>query len=385
MRLRIPLALLALFLTVSTVRPCSLCGSSTQNRQSLRQELGRARFVLYGRLANARLNPKDPLGASGTTDLLIEEVLKTDPAVAGKKVIELPRYVPLNPKAPIHYVVFCDVYNGKLDPYIGLEVKSGALVDYLRGVLTLGARDRTQSLLYYFNYLDHRDAEIAADAFLEFAKATDPEIGQVANQLNPEKLRKLLQDPLTPTWRIGLFAFLLGACGGPPDANFLHQLMQRPTQNTAGALGGLLGGYIELRPREGWELTRKLLADGHRPFSERLSVLGTLRFYHGWKPNDVKSEVITGLGVLLPQGDIADLAIEDLRRWQYWDLTPAVLSQFGKKSHDAPIMKRAIVRYAITCPRAEAVEFMDKLRKQDPELVKDVEEGLRFEKDNSGG
>ena len=35
-------------------------------------------------------------------------------------------------------------------------------------------------------------------------------------------------------------------------------------------------------------------------------------------------------------------------------LTVAVLAQYGKKSHDAPIVKRSIVRYALSCPREDA-------------------------------
>src|SRR5262249_21501202 len=117
-----------------------------------------------------------------------------------------------------------------------------------------------------------------------------------------------------------------------------------------------------------------------RPSPEPLAVRGTLRFYHGWKPERSRREVLRGLDALLAQGDIADLAIEDLRRWQYWDLTPQVLALYNKKSHDAPIMRRAIVRYALSCPRVEAARFVMEVRKLDPEMVKDVEEMLQFDK-----
>src|SRR5262249_46284785 len=149
---------------------------------------------------------------------------------------------------------------------------------------------------------------------------------------------------------------------------------------TAGALGGLLSGYIQLRPREGWELALAILRDSRRPFTERLAVLGMLRFYHGWKPEETRREILRGLEALLPQSDLADLAVEDLRRWQLWDLTGEVLALYGKKDFDAPIQRRALVRYALSCPRAEANRFVAQLRKQDPDLVKDVEEALQFEK-----
>src|SRR5207247_11387012 len=138
--------------------------------------------------------------------------------------------------------------------------------------------------------------------------------------------------------------------------------------------------YIQLRPEEGWEQALATLRDEKKPFPVRFAVLRTLRFFHGWKPRETQARVLRGLAAVLPQGDLADLAIEDLRRWQLWDLTAPVLAQYGKKSHDAPLMRHAIVRYALSCPKAEATQFVAERRRQEPEVVKDVEESLQFEK-----
>lgn len=356
---------------------CSLCSGSPQTTLSMRQEMAQAKLVLYGTLANPRLNPG---GTGGTTDLQIERVLKNDPFLGNKKVIELPRYVPVDAKNPPRFLVFCDVYNGKFDPYRGVPVKSAAVVDYLKGTAALDPKDRSQALQYYFRYLDHADPDVSNDAFVEFAKATDSEVGQVAGKLSAAKLRTWLQDPQTPANRLSLYAFMLGACGSRDDAVVLRDLLDRPTERTLGPLGGILAGYIQLQPDEGWKRAHGMLRDAKRPFGERFAVLGTLRFYHGWKADQSRREVVRGLAELLPQGDIADLAIEDLRRWQIWDLTTDVLAQYGKKSHDAPIMTRTIIRYALCCPQAEAVRFINERRKQDPGLIKEVEEGLQFEK-----
>jgi len=74
------------------------------------------------------------------------------------------------------------------------------------------------------------------------------------------------------------------------------------------------------------------------------------------------------------------MAIEDLRRWQWWELTPTVLAQYGKPTHAAPLMKRAIVRYALCCPQPVAAEFVKARRLAEPQLVETVEESLEFEK-----
>src|SRR5439155_2898654 len=145
-------------------------------------------------------------------------------------------------------------------------------------------------------------------------------------------------------------------------------------------LSGLLAGYIELKPRAGWELAVTMLGDSQRSFLERNAALGTLRFYHGWKPDESRREVLRGVSAVLGQGDIADIAVEDLRRWKMWDLTSDVLAQYGKKSHDAPLVRRTLIRYAICCPKPEAARFVNERRKEDAELVKEIEESLEFEK-----
>lgn len=368
-------ALASLLALVSPSPACILCPGNVQTASTFRQDGRTAKMVLYGTLRNARLNAN----GSGTTDLDIERVLKNDPFLAGKKMLTLPRYQPADPKDPPKYVVFCDLANGRLDPLRGVPA-SAALVQYVKGIIDLDPNDPTAALLYFFRFLDAEDQVVANDAYVEFAKATDAEIGRVARLLSPEKLRKMIQHPQTPANRLGLFMFLLGGCGNDSDARLLLDLIKNPAERTTAALDGALSGYIQLRPREGWQLAQEILRDSKRSFTQRCAVIGTVRFYHQWKGKEIDREVLRSFSVLLDQGDIADMAIENLRQWKLWDLTPTVLAQYGKKSHDAPIMRRAIVRYALCCPRDDAARFVGQRRKQDSDLVKDVEESLQFEK-----
>jgi hypothetical protein len=379
-----PLTFLVLLTVPCPALPCSLCSGNPQTTVTVRMAAAQARMVIFGTMAIPRLNPANigPPG-SGTTGFHIQQVLKNDPFLAGKQILTIPRYIPVDPKSPPRFVLFCDVADGKLDPYRGLPVTTAAALDYVRGAMALDPRNSTQMLLFFFRYLDHADPELANDAFIEFAKANDQQIGAVAARLSADRVRRLLADPKTPADRLALYAFLLGACGGPRDADLLRSLLDRPTERTGKALDGILGGYIQLRPREGWDLAVAILGDARRPFPDRFAALKTLRFYHAWKPGETRAQVIRGLAVMLDQGDIADMAVEDLRRWQMWDLTPAVLAQYGKKSHAAPIVLRAIVRYALSCTRPEAAQFVAWLRKQsakDAEMVAEVQESLEFEK-----
>jgi len=357
---------------------CSLCAG--QNRQTLRQDLEQAKLVLYGTVANPRFLPQGAPGA-GVTEFRIARVIKDDPSLGGQKVIELPRYVPVpDPRDPPKFVVFCDIVNGKLDPSRGRPVSSPAMLDYLEGAKTLQGKDRTQALLYFFRFLDHPDDTIANDAFLEFARSTDQEIGQVAKQVAAGPLRKLLQNPLTPAERLGMYAFLLGGCGGDQDADFLEKLIKQPSERIIVGLDGILSGYIHLRPKQGWDQAVVILADARKPFNERFSVVRMLKFYHSWKPAESRPEILRAFGVMIDDREFADLAIEDLRSWQMWDLTAQVVAQYGKQSHAAPIVRRAIVRYALCCPRPEAGQFVDTVRRQDAELVRDLEESLQLDR-----
>src|SRR5207249_6954862 len=125
--------------------------------------------------------------------------------------------------------------------------------------------------------------------------------------------------------------------------------------------------------------TFKILTDAKRPFPQRFAAVRTLRFYHGWKPEESKAQILRGYGALVEDGDNADMPIEDLRKWKMWELTAKILTQFGKPSHDAPITRRAIARYALSCPLPEAREFVNRVRTQDPRLIEELKESLEFE------
>jgi hypothetical protein len=358
---------------------CSLCGASLRQAPTLRQEaaLETARVIIIGTAENAQLN-----GTTGTTDLRINEVLRSDPSLEGKKVIPVERYLPIDdPKNPPRYLVFCDIFKGKFDPFRGVPLKSADSVEYARKVMKLDPKDVTSSLLFFFRYLDSADSEIGRDAFLEFAKASDQDIARVAGKLDPTKLHRWLKEPKTPPERLSVYALLLGACGHDADARFLHSLLEDTSERTVNAYDGILGGYIHLRPREGWDLAYSLLRDSRKPLPIRLAVARTVSFFHGARPKESHENVLRCLDAMIAQGELADIAVEDMRRWQIHDRTRDILGLYGKKGYDAPLMQRAIVRYALSCKDdAIARAFLDERRRAEPELVKEVKESLQFEK-----
>jgi hypothetical protein len=145
-----------------------------------------------------------------------------------------------------------------------------------------------------------------------------------------------------------------------------------------GSFGGLLAGYILLSPKEGWGLAVGVLNDAKQSYMVRLSTLGTVRFFQATRGAEYKADVLKCCAALLPHGDLADQAIDDLRRWGYWELTTEVLAQFPKSTHAAPIVRRGIVRYALCCPDDASKQFVAALRQTDPKLVKHVEDMLEL-------
>jgi hypothetical protein len=355
---------------------CSLCNNL--QAATIREEAAQsgARMILAGTLENPRL----AAGGSGVTDLRITDVLRKDDWLAGRKVVELPRYLAVSDtKNPPRFIVFCDLFKGRLDPYRGMPIARADTVEYVKKVMALDSKDRPANLPFFFNYLENADPEVAGDAFLEFAKASDAEISRVGPKLSAAKLRGWLENPQTDARRLGLYAVLLGSCGGPADAKLLAEKLQDGTERSIGAYDGLLAGYIRLQPREGWALATNAL-NGINSLQVKLGVVRTLRFFQASQPAEYRDQILRAERIVLRQADMADMAVEDLRRWKMWDLTPVVLASYGTKGFEAPIMQRAIVRYALSCKgRDDAQKFVASLRKTEPQLVDEVEESLQLE------
>lgn len=369
----------ALLLLVPPAGACTFCGDSVRARPTLRMQYAQARAVYHGTLKNPRFDVKTD---EGFTDLHLTAALKDDPARGTRNVLVIGRYLPVVGDTPADFIAFCTVDDGKL-AYTSGAPGTPAVVEYLKGAAKLDAADATARLAYFFKHLASTDPTVAADAFVEFARATDAEIARAAKHFDPATMRKLIADEKTPGERLGVFAYLLGVSGGPTDAAFLGAaLKQTPLPDRVrDSFGGLLAGYLLLAPKDGWAFTAAVLGDDKRPFSVRLSALGTVRFFQATRGADCKADVLKCCAALLPHGDFADQAVEDLRRWGYWDLTADVLAQFPKPTHSAPIVRRCIVRYALTCPTADAKAFVAAVRRSDPKLVETVEEQLKlFEK-----
>jgi len=346
--------------------------------QTLTGEVAQAAMVLYGSLVNAN-------EANETTDLAIDVVIKDHPARGGQKVLKLPRYVPPPPEGKYKYLVFCDVFKEKIDPYRGLAVKGdGDMGAYLKGALAVKGEKPNRRLRFFFDYLDNPDVEISNDAYKEFANADYKDYRDMARELPPDRVARWLKDPGTPNFRIGLYASMLGHCGKDEHARLLRSLLEDPEKQVNSGVDGILAGYTMLKPREGWEYTRGILKDPQKEFLLRYAALRAVRFLWDSRPDLVdRKELAEGAALLLDQNDIVDLAVEDLRKWGCWSMTDRVLALRSKPAYETPIVRRSVLRFALSSPERAAAEYVAEQRRKDAEAVAEAEELLKNEKESA--
>jgi len=358
-------------LAIAPARACSFCGPGLSKQGTLREQALKADAIVLGTLKNAKLGEDI---RSGTTEFHFDDTVKACAELRSAKILVLPRYIP----GAEQQLFFFSVVEGKPDVVAGVP-GSAALAAYIRAAAKLNVQPIAARLGFFFRYLDSTDATIAGDAFAEFAKATDAEIALAKAELKPATLRKFLADPKTPADRLGVYAMLLGLCDDRDSVDILAKsLTGTLTERVSSNLGGFLAGYILLDAKAGWKRLNEILRDAERPFEQRLAAVGAVRYFQANRPAESKAELLDCYRDLLGERDFADVALDDLRRWRWWDLTPEVLKHYGKPTHAAPIIRNGIIRYALTCPDADCKKFAAALRESDPKLVARIEESLKL-------
>lgn len=398
---RVLLAAVALAAAAAPVAACPFC--PTQG-QTLSAEVNQADFIVLGTVTKSWRDEND--FTRGWTDFTIETVVKPHEYLTGKKKLILPRYVQVDAKATENrYLIFCSLYTrpvehaaaavtsslilgnyelAVLDAYRGEKVPpDNKLGEYLKGAIEVRQKDPVTRLHYFFNYLDSDDLVISSDAMNEFGYADYKDVRLLAEKLPADKVLGWLKNPNTPASRFGLYGLFMGHCGKKEHAKAVRELLDSPDKTYSSGLDGMMASYILLDPAAGWAYLTDLLKDPAKEFPVRYAGLKVLRFFWEFRPDVISNEkVLDGMKLLVAHPDLADLPIEDLRKWQCWSLTDFVLKYANEQSHNTiPIVKRAILRFAIAAPsdQKKAKDYVELVRAADPERVKFIEETLRDE------
>lgn len=365
---------------------CPFCSATGE---TLGGEIAQADFILYGTLGAAKRDPDE--FNKGTTELAIELIIKDNDWLKGKKAVTIPRFIQAA-KKDSKQLVFFKLYNGQLDAYRGEEVPAESkMPEYLKGAIAVRSKDAITRLSYFFEHIEANDLVISSDAYSEFGYADYKDVRALADKWkdDPLKAKQILgwlKDPNTRATRFGLYGMLLGHCGKPEDAKTLRELLDDPKRSYTSGLDGVVAGYVMLDPKAGWEYLLGIIGDAKKDFSVRYAGLRTIRFFQESRPDIIPhKQVLEAMKVLLAQSDLADLPIEDLRKWKEWNMTGDVLHWATQESHNTiPIVNRAILKFALAAsqddPKQTAAKaFVDQARAKEPKKVEFLESLLKDE------
>jgi hypothetical protein len=350
----------------------------------LRSEVASARYVLDGTLANPTMN-RAGAETNAVTNLNILTVVKADPGLNAGNVITMPRYLEVpDPKKPPRMLIFFDIFKGKLDPYRSVPITFDALPRYLMEATKLDPKKPADAIHFFARHLDSPVPEIVRDAHAELSALSSEVIRRHACCLSADSIAARLKNPKTPLWLLDLDCLLLAYCGTERHSSLLQTLIEnrRKAEKEPAGLGGALIGYTLLRPKDGLARIREVISESTAPFTVRYEGFRALQFFGKERPDVVpRDQVCDAMGLLLAQSDFADLPIEVLHRLGEDRFMERVLSLYGKKDFDVPIVRRAILRYALSFPgNPKADQFVEERRAEDAELVEVLEEALKLEK-----
>jgi hypothetical protein len=264
-------------------------------------------------------------------------------------------------------------------------------------------------LAYFLKFLEFPDPLVANDAYGEFANAPYEQITPLAPLMPRERLRKWVDNPETPSTRLGLYGLLLGLCGTTDDAAFMEKKILTPSQDFRLGIDGVMSGYLLIRGAEGLDvidrtklkLTYETDARGQPvlddkgqkkpkavPFSETYAAMQAVRFMWTYGAGKIEKERLRqSMRLLLDRPELADLVIADLARWKDWSVQDRLVKLYGVEPYDIPAIKRAVVRFLLVAAKdrpadaeqpdpphvAQAKLHLAELRKRDPKTVEDAE------------
>lgn len=238
-------------------------------------------------------------------------------------------------------------------------------------------------LQYFVPFLEHANAAVAEDAYLEFGHAPYDQVANIAESLPMDKIRRWLNDPSVSAEHKGLYGLLLGLARTAADrrANqeILELLIREPAGDFRSGFDGLLGGYLVLLGELALtQIERQFLANPKAAEGDVRHAMTALRFYAEYGRDIPRSRLSKALAHLLARPEFAAAAIVDLARWQAWETLPQVAKLYNRAGDPQPATGRAVIGYLLSCPQEQASRELDRLRQLDPQGVAEAERSINL-------
>ncbi len=310
----------------------------------------------------------------------VQHLFQAPPNLKSLKLIEIPGRRFLPDDANKQYMVYADMDQGRLDVFHIMSC-SKELKQYMEGLLKCS--DSSALLRYVFDHLQSADKIVAEDAYVTFKEKTETELYAAKRLYDADRLRSWLQNMNIEAYKTCLYAQLLGYCGTADDVPLIELQLNRRIKDRI-SMTECLYAIIELKPQRGWELACQMIrpAKDDDTFQQKYAVLLALSqaktIGRCLPPEKVEREI---LSEGLKHEDIADLFLEDIRRWKKWEYSSTILPLYKPEANN--MTKRSIIRFALQTNDPRSKSFLDQARKDNAERVKDCEEILQLEKDSA--
>jgi hypothetical protein len=343
--------------------------------QSIRYEAKGAKFILVGRLSNA----KNEESGGPSTDLTITKTLKDDPCLAGKLVVQISRYFQLQPDQSPTYIVFGEPFRDRLDIYRGIPA-TPEVVAYVEGILAINENDSAKLLKFLIDHWNDDSKTIAEDVRLELSLFKNKTLAAAAWQIPPEPLRKHLKDPFLPfDVRTDVAAVLLGCRKDKCDVEILRAVLEQRIDRNLPVTQPLLLGYILVNPADGWAYLSKTIHDPTSTFATKCAALKVVEEIYRDKLAPINERDLNdAYSDLLQLPDFPDFVIDSLRRSRNWSQTDKIVALSEKPENDQALVRRSLVRYGIQCPNPATKVLLEKIEAKHPGIVADIKECLAY-------
>lgn len=334
-----------------------------------------ADYVIDGQIV-----PGPPGSTGSSAEIRPLRVVKAPAELPLGKSIALTRYVSSAETRSNRRIIFGQRDEGGIDPYRNMLVTDDIVSQYLSEAVPAAATSPKERYAFFFSYLEHPNADVAEDAYKEFAKAPYADVKVAARSYDPAKLRRWLSDPALPGYRIGLYGLLLGLCGRPEDASYLETLMAAEDDRLLFGIDGIFAGYCLLNPKEGMDKVLDAIGDPAAPFKRRYAAIATVRFLLTDFGKADRDEIVRRLIETLVVVDTADLIIDDLRRHAGKESAEAVFALADKPDYQGSVIQRSLLRFALTMDSPAAKSLVQRIEREHPEWIAVERQNLEFER-----
>ena len=247
---------------------------------------------------------------------------------------------------------------------------SDRAVKYLHEIVRL-PHESEKRLVFFQDYLEDEDREMAGDAYNEFARAPYPQIKALKPHLKHDQIVAWIKDPEVPATRRRLYLVMLGVCGDERDLPMLESFLRSDDRKKKAALDMIISSYLLLRGEAGLPLVEELfLANREADYADIYAAIMAIRFHANDFDTVKKPALVKSLHAMLDRPELADLVIPDLAKWEDWDVIDKLFDLYKNADPKTSWVRVPVVNYLRTCPLPKAKKLLEECERIDPASVK---------------